>query len=87
VTKTIPIEVIVGRLIEDGVFTRKFADERISSKRDTEREDALLIALENASQEGGAIGLLHYEWSVLPDFKSKITILTPAGVREFEYTE
>lgn len=86
-TRTVPLESIILRLIEDGVFTKKAMDEKLHGKRDSEHEDAFLIAIENASKEGGTIGLLHYEWAILPDLKAKISVLTPAGMREFEYVE
>jgi hypothetical protein len=85
ITKSIPLESVVSQLVQDGVFTKKFIEEKLSGKRSAEQEDALLIALENASKENGTIGLLHYEWEILPDLRAKISVLTPAGMREFEY--
>lgn len=87
ITKTIPLESIASRLVEDGVFTKKYIDDSMKGKRESEREDAFLIAIENASKEGGTISLLYYEWSVLPEMRAKITIVTPAGIREFEYAD
>jgi hypothetical protein len=86
ITRSVPLDSILDQLAEAGVFKRQYIEENIRGKRQNEKEDAFLIALEKAEREE-KITLLHYELQVLPDFKAKLSILTPAGLKEFEFIE
>jgi len=87
VLKSVPIDSVVSQLVSNGVFMRTQIEPRLSGKTPQDRDEALLIELENASREGGTISLLHYEMSLLPETKAKISIVGPAGIVEFEHIE
>ena len=66
-----------------GVFSDSIFNE-IKTSRD--KEESLLLSLERAAKDG-TITLLDYEWSILPIERSKITVLTPYGIKEYESKE
>jgi hypothetical protein len=87
VLKSVPVESLVSQLVSNGVFLKTHIEAKLSGKMPNDRDEALLIELENAAREGGTISLLHYEMSLLPDTKAKISVVGPAGVVEFEHLE
>jgi len=66
-----------------GVFSDSIFNE-IRTSRD--KEESLLVALEKASKDG-KIELLDYEWTILPIERSKLTVLTSYGIKEYESKE
>lgn len=86
ICKTTPLDAILDQLIDSGVFNKNKIEQHMRNLRPVEKEDALLILLENESKDGN-ISLLYYEFSILPELSAKISILTPAGMREYSYVE
>lgn len=76
-------EDIMSQLVQDGSLDKNSALAEIKSKRQDEKIEYLLILLESLNSSG-KIMLFDLEWSILPQHKVKLTLVTPAGVREYE---
>jgi hypothetical protein len=74
---------IFSQLIEDGALKTSEILEFIKGARREEKIEKLLTVLEQLNKDG-VLQLLEYEWIVLPAHKVKLSIVTPAKLREYE---
>ena len=70
-------------MLDDNVFTN---DDMEAIKTAYDRSEELFIRVEKY-KKAGKLDLVHYEWSMLPNISVKISIVGPAGMREFSYGE
>ena len=78
-------EDIMGQLVQDGSLDKTYALSEIKGKRPNEKTEILLVMLESLEKQGKLM-LVDFEWVMLPQHKVKLTLVTPAGVREYEAT-
>ena len=78
-------EDIMSQLIADGSLDKAYALSEIRGKRQSEKVEALLVMLDSLNKSGKLM-LVDFEWQMLPQHKVKLTLVTPAGVREYEAT-
>jgi hypothetical protein len=83
VCKNLPPEDIAAQMLLEGVFTRSDIDQRIKGSRESDKIEGLFILLEKAA-ESGALLLLDYEWTVLPNYSVTISIVTPSSQKEYK---
>ncbi len=76
-------EDILSQLVQDGVLVKDYISDVIRGKRQNEKVEALLVEIESA-EKNGRLNLVHFEWTVLPEHRVKLTLVTPAKVREYE---
>ena len=82
-SRSIDLMDIVYILKNDGAITENDASSLSASRN---KAETLLIILE-AARSSGKLDLLSYEWQLLPSQRLSITMVTPAGIREFKHEE